>query len=721
MLGFRKSKKDISGNIDTVSRPEKKYITSTDYSRDRSKDLIVKSKEMLLDSPDFFCELRGEQPGEYEYKIFIIEHALKTIWKHAKEGMPQGVGGILLGGLYRDPDKDEEYVEIHNAFPSASSFNEEMSLRVVNRVIADMEQVSIKTYPNQIVIGWYHTHPDKGIFFSENDELIHETFYRESANVALILDPVMEIDPLRETYKNIAFFYWKDKSIAKSSGYYAYKPRQLAESISPTDKLREKYHRRLASIRSAREQLPPTEVDMEEEENQYGDVMPQTEEDDILFNAVRRYERPEKPPSETFYTQETAGDVRNFSDNRNYEHSEERSPALPEERGSSSLLKGIRARPGNRMNMPVPKKRGLRVSPRSEVPSRGNEYLPSQARDKVNPPGTPYRAGSLPYDMRFNEAEPCFHSDLPENRRIEQRGAVARNYGGGIARKSPERRQDVSASFRGSMRDFTSQTAEDGDEYLAGDYLSEDIEKKASPDESTDSLYIEFDSSDEDVMLDDEEHDIPSHYERPEVIREIPALLRKESPSFASSGREEVKRKRPPSFVKTPRPDSSRSVSHVSRPDSSRSIPSVPRPNSSRSISPVPRSDSSRSISPVPRSDSSRNIPSVSPGQVVTKNNTEKEYIAKNYSKLVSEAGNFISHTEGFSGREHDPEYDSFYNDTIQILGGRNWRMEQKQVIRDPDESSYPRRRTKSGLLKAHKYKYYGNEEPSEEERVEEQ
>jgi hypothetical protein len=39
-----------------------------------------------------------------------------------------------------------------------------------------------------------------------------------------------------------------------------------------------------------------------------------------------------------------------------------------------------------------------------------------------------------------------------------------------------------------------------------------------------------------------------------------------------------------------------------------------------------------------------------------------------------------------------------FYNDTIQKLGGRNWRMEQKQVIRDPDESSYPRRRTKSGL-----------------------
>ena len=235
------------------------------------------------------------------------------------------------------------------------------------------------------------------------------------------------------------------------------------------------------------------------------------------------------------------------------------------------------------------------------------------------------------------------------------------------------------------MRDFTSQTVEDRDEYPSGDYLSEDRRKKASPDEAADSLYIEFDSSDEDVMLDDEEHEIPSHYERPEPIREIPALLRKESPSFSSPRKEEEKRKRPPSFVKTPRPDSSRSGSPVTRPDSSRSVPPAP------------------------------------PRPVVTKNDTEKEYIAKNYSKMSSETGNFISHTEGFSGREHDPEYDSFYNDTIQVLGGRNWRMEQKQVIRDPDESSYPRRRTKSGLLKAHKYKYYGNEEPSEEERGDEE
>jgi proteasome lid subunit RPN8/RPN11 len=676
MLGFRKSKKDLSSNIETVSRTEKKYGTSTDYSRDRSKDLIVKIKEMLLKSPDFFCELRGDEPDEHEYKIFIIEHALKTIWKHAKEGMPNGVGGILLGGLYRDPDKDEDYVEIHNAFPSASSFNEEMSLRVVNRVIADMEQVSLKTYPNQIVIGWYHTHPGKGIFFSENDVLIHETFYRETPNVALILDPLMEIDPLRETYKNIAFFYWKGRSVEKSSGYYAYKPRQLAESISPTDKLREKYHRRLALIKSAREQLPPTEVDIEEEENQYGDFLPQ-EDDDILFNAVRGKfrENPGDGPLEPASID--SGDRRSFAGNRNYDASEERSVSVVDERGSPSLLKGIKPKQNNKIStlQSVPKKRGLRVSPRNEsvVPSRANEYLPSPRRDGASPRGSD-RPVSSPYDMRFNEEEPSSHSEpisaFSESRRREKASSVS-NYTGGIVRKSPGEKHNSPAPFRSSIRDFTSQPLENADDSSEG-YLSEARKNKSSADEAreADSLYIEFDSSGEEAILDDEENEGSSPYEKPEKIQEGRADLRKETPSFSSLRRAEQNRKKSPSFVKTP----------------------------------GKVTDTVRTASPV----SSKPVTGINNGR-------EKDYVSHNYSKISSDPGNFITHTEGFSGREKDPEYDSFYND-IQILGGRNWRMEQKQVIHDPYEASSPGKRTKSGLLKAHKYKYYGNEEPSEEE-----
>jgi len=310
-----------------------------------------------------------------------------------------------------------------------------------------------------------------------------------------------------------------------------------------------------------------------------------------------------------------------------------------------------------------PKKRGLRVSPRSEanIPQRGNEYLPSPARDTANPPGIPDRAGSLPYDMRFNEYEPASRREVPENRRIERAPSFSRNYSGG--RTSP-------APLRGTIRNSH---PPERDDYSSGDYIPEGRRNRSSVDESGDSLYIEFDAPEEEAMLDDEENEVSSPYEQHETIQDVSPILRKESPSFSSPGREEEKRKRPPSFVKNQRTDSPRNVSPVT----------------------------------------------AKPGGI--KHNIEKEYIIQNYSKSSSEAQNFITHTEGFSGREQEPEYDSFYNDTIQILGGRNWRMEQKQVIRDPDEASYPVRRTKSGLLKAHKYKYYGNEEPSEEERIEEQ
>ncbi|NTV78498.1 MAG: hypothetical protein HGA25_04995, partial [Clostridiales bacterium] len=80
MLGSGKGKKEKKLSEDSREAPKagKKYNTSTDYSRNRSHELILKPKEMLIDNPDFFCELRGDKPKSGEYRIFIIESALKT-------------------------------------------------------------------------------------------------------------------------------------------------------------------------------------------------------------------------------------------------------------------------------------------------------------------------------------------------------------------------------------------------------------------------------------------------------------------------------------------------------------------------------------------------------------------------------------------------------------------------------------------------------------------
>jgi proteasome lid subunit RPN8/RPN11 len=40
------------------------------------------------------------------------------------------------------------------------------------------------------VVGWYHTHPDFGVFFSSHDVFVHRNFFGTDAQVGVVVDPV---------------------------------------------------------------------------------------------------------------------------------------------------------------------------------------------------------------------------------------------------------------------------------------------------------------------------------------------------------------------------------------------------------------------------------------------------------------------------------------------------------------------------------------------------
>ncbi len=42
-------------------------------------------------------------------------------------------------------------------------------------------------------MGWYHTHPDFGIFLSDRDRFIHEHFFSGPGQVAHVIDPIRQI------------------------------------------------------------------------------------------------------------------------------------------------------------------------------------------------------------------------------------------------------------------------------------------------------------------------------------------------------------------------------------------------------------------------------------------------------------------------------------------------------------------------------------------------
>ena len=60
-------------------------------------------------------------------------------------------------------------------------------------------------------MGWYHTHPDFGVFLSSHDLFIHRHFFGQPLQVAYV------VDPIRQTR---GFFQWRGDALDEVGGYH---------------------------------------------------------------------------------------------------------------------------------------------------------------------------------------------------------------------------------------------------------------------------------------------------------------------------------------------------------------------------------------------------------------------------------------------------------------------------------------------------------------------
>ena len=99
------------------------------------------------------------------------------------------------------------------------------------------------------IVGWYHTHPDFGIFLSDRDRFIQEHFFSGPGQVAHVIDPVRQIEGVfvwRDGKPALAEHFWVGDRILTASD--AEKP---ASPARPGARRRSRRRRRAPPGRSA--------------------------------------------------------------------------------------------------------------------------------------------------------------------------------------------------------------------------------------------------------------------------------------------------------------------------------------------------------------------------------------------------------------------------------------------------------------------------------------
>jgi proteasome lid subunit RPN8/RPN11 len=122
------------------------------------------------------------------FRVFLDPSAHDTIQKHANRNLAVEIGGVLVGGW--EKDADGPFVVVRNVICSELAASGAGELTFTHDAWAEIHKVMDADHPDANIVGWYHTHPDFGIFLSERDQFIHEHFFGDPGQIAYVIDPI---------------------------------------------------------------------------------------------------------------------------------------------------------------------------------------------------------------------------------------------------------------------------------------------------------------------------------------------------------------------------------------------------------------------------------------------------------------------------------------------------------------------------------------------------
>lgn len=185
-----------------------------------ANDLLSHLPQRDLPSPADTWLLHGNVPSADEPVIVLHQSAIQQINAHAHSNVGTELGGALLGQAYRY--REGTIIEVRAALPAVSGDHGPVHFTFAADSWSKLQQDRATHYPRMDIIGWFHTHPDLGVFYSADDVVVHSAAFTLPWHIGLVVDPIRH---------EASFFGWRNGQIEPISGFYEI-PEQQAESVT---------------------------------------------------------------------------------------------------------------------------------------------------------------------------------------------------------------------------------------------------------------------------------------------------------------------------------------------------------------------------------------------------------------------------------------------------------------------------------------------------------
>jgi len=162
--------------------------------------------------PAYVVRVAGYPTAEY-LRVYLHEEALRAVEALAASYPEREIGGVLLGRYATYQDRP--YVKIEQVIPGIKATGSATQLTFTHETWRQINEAKDREHPELQIVGWYHSHPDLGIFLSRDDLYIHKNFFANERQVALVVDPINH---------DRGLFVWHHGEVKRDGGLRIYAP-----------------------------------------------------------------------------------------------------------------------------------------------------------------------------------------------------------------------------------------------------------------------------------------------------------------------------------------------------------------------------------------------------------------------------------------------------------------------------------------------------------------
>lgn len=196
----------------------------------------VESEDVYKPIPRSFRDFISERDILNEDKrVYIKQDALNHLIEHLRSNKKVEQGGILFGNAYQDPFSGELYIEITAAIPALATIGTSAHLDFTPDSWMGIMDYARAEHPQENIVGWYHSHPNIGVFMSGTDMNTQRAFFHHPWSLSIVCDPVkkqigfflgekaVQVEPIR---------FWHKKDLPNPIGDNHELPKELRRQHS---------------------------------------------------------------------------------------------------------------------------------------------------------------------------------------------------------------------------------------------------------------------------------------------------------------------------------------------------------------------------------------------------------------------------------------------------------------------------------------------------------